>query len=79
MDFSNTAMAFTNKESIIKKYNIIIKKLLAPKPLHFTDSIPTSLITDYFTAWMSIGPYTKAILFFVTKLLPTTPIILGML
>jgi hypothetical protein len=50
MDFSNIAIAFTNKEFIIKKYNIIIKKLLALRPLHLIDSIPISLITDYFTA-----------------------------
>ena len=71
-------MAFTNIESIIRKYNIITKKLLAPRPLRLTDSIPTLLITNYFTAQMSIGLYTKAILFFITKLLPTTLIILGM-
>jgi hypothetical protein len=78
MDFSNTAMAFTNKESIVKKYNIIIKKLLVPKPLYLINSILTLLVTNHFTTWMLIGLYTKAILFFVTKLLPTTLIILGM-
>jgi len=71
-------MAFTNAESIIKKYNIITKKLLAPRPLRLADSILTSLVMDYFTAQMLIGLYTKAILFLVTKLLPTTLIILGM-
>ena len=70
-------MAFANKKSIIRKYNIIIKKLLAPRPLYYINSIPTLLITNYFTVWMLIGPYTKAILFFITKLSPTTPIILG--
>ena len=77
MDFSNTAMAFANKEFIIKKYNIIIKKLLVFKPLRLIDSIPTLLVTDYFTTQISINPYTKAILFLITKLLPTTLIILG--
>jgi hypothetical protein len=42
-------MAFADEESIIRKYNIIIKKLLVFKPLRLTDSIPTLLITDYFT------------------------------
>jgi hypothetical protein len=78
VDFSSTAIAFINKESIIRKYNIITKKLLAPRPLRLIDSIPTLLITDYFTARMLIGLYTKAILFLITKLLPTTLIILGM-
>ena len=50
MDSSSTAMAFTDEEFIVKKYNIIIKKLLVPRPLCFVNSIPTLLITDYFTA-----------------------------
>ena len=71
-------MVFTNIESIIKKYNVIIKKLLVLKPLRLTDGISTLLITDYFTTQISIGPYIKAILFFIIKLLPATPIILNM-
>ena len=71
-------MAFTNVESIVRKYNIITKKLLAPRPLRLADSIPTSLVTDYFTTRILIGLYTKAMLFFITKLSPTTLIILGM-
>jgi hypothetical protein len=71
-------MAFINVESIIRKYNIITKKLLAPRLLRLVDSILTLLITDYFTTQMLIGLYTEAILFFITKLLPTTLIILGM-
>jgi len=78
VDSGSTAIAFANTESIIRKYNIITKKLLAPRPLRLIDSIPTSLIIDYFTAQILIGLYTKAILFFITKLLPTTLIILGM-
>jgi hypothetical protein len=78
MDSSNIAIAFTDKESIIRKYNIIIKKLLVPKPLYLINSIPTLFIIDYFTAQISISPYTEAILFFITKLLPTTLIILSM-
>jgi len=70
-------MAFTNAESIIRKYNIITKKLLAPRPLRLANSIPTLLIIDYFTTQMLISIYTKAILFLITKLLPNTLIILG--
>jgi len=70
-------MAFTNVESIVRKYNVITKKLLAPRLLRLIDSIPTSLIIDYFTAQILIGLYTKAILFFITKLSPATIIILG--
>ena len=78
MDSGSTIIAFTNVESIIRKYNVITKKLLAPRPLYLTDSILTLLVMDYFTTQMLIGLYTKAMLFFVTKLLPTTLIILGM-
>ena len=42
-------MAFANEESIIKKYNIIIKKLLVFRPLYLIDGILTLLITNYFT------------------------------
>ena len=70
-------MAFINAESIIKKYNVITKKLLAPRLLRLANSIPTLLVMDYFTAQILIGLYTKAILFFITKLLSTTLIILG--
>jgi hypothetical protein len=78
VDSSSTIIVFINIESIIRKYNIITKKLLAPRLLRLTDSIPTSLIIDYFTARILISLYTKAMLFFITKLLPTTLIILGM-
>ena len=78
MDFSSIVMAFTDKEFIIRKYNIIIKKLLVFKPLHFVNSILILFVTDYFTTQMLIGLYTEAILFFITKFLSITPIILGM-
>jgi hypothetical protein len=79
VDSGSTIMAFVDAESIIKKYNIITKKLLVPRLLYFVDSIPTLLVMDYFTTWMSIGLYTEAILFFIIKLSPATPIILNML
>jgi len=78
VDSGSTVMAFTNAKSIIRKYNVITKKLLAPRLLRLIDSILTSLITDYFTARMLIGLYTKAMLFLITKLSPATLIILGM-
>jgi len=78
VDSGSTIIAFTDVEFIIKKYNVITKKLLAPRPLCLVDNILTSLITDYFTAQILIGLHTKAMLFFITKLSPTTLIILGM-
>jgi hypothetical protein len=77
VDSGSTAIAFANEVSIVNRYNVTTKKLLAPRPLRLADGIPTSLVTDYFTARMSIGAHTEAMLFFVTKLSPVTPIILG--
>ena len=77
MDSSNTVMAFADKESIIRKYNVITKKLLALRPLHLINGILTLLIIDYFTTWMSISLHTEAMLFFIIKLSPITPIILN--
>jgi ABC-type bacteriocin/lantibiotic exporter with double-glycine peptidase domain len=60
---------FINKDSLIKKLNIIIKRLLVLKPLYFTNRLPSSFITHYFTAKMIINYYTESILFYVIKLL----------
>jgi hypothetical protein len=63
---------------LIKKYNIIIKRLLVLKPLHLVNRLPFSFITYYFTVKMIIGHYTEFILFYVIKLLPLTLVILRM-
>jgi hypothetical protein len=60
---------FVNKDSLIKKHNIIIKRLLVLKPLYLTDGLLFSVITYYFTAKMIIGYYTELILFYIIKLL----------
>ena len=78
VDSGCTAAAFADEDSIVRKYNVTTKKLLAPRPLRLADGIPTSLVTDYFTARMSIGAHSEAMLFLVTKLSPANPIILGM-
>ena len=77
VDTGCTAVAFADEASIISRYNVTTKKLLVPRPLRLADGVPVSLITDYFTARMSIGAHTEAMLFFVTKLSPVNPIILG--
>jgi hypothetical protein len=69
---------FTDKDLLIKKYNIIIKRLLVLKPLHFINRLPFSFITYYFTAKMTISHYTEFILFYVIKLSPSTLVILRM-
>ena len=59
---------FTNKDLLIKKYNIIIKRLLVLKPLYFTNRLLFSFITHYFIAKITIGHYIKFILFYIIKL-----------
>ena len=69
---------FINKDLLIKKYNIIIKRLLVLKLLYFINRLPFSFITHYFTVKMTISHYTEFILFYIIKLLPLTLIILKM-
>jgi hypothetical protein len=69
---------FINKDSLIKKYNIIIKRLLVLKPLCLINRLPFSFITHYFTAKMIINYYTEFMLFYIIKLLPLTLVILKM-
>jgi hypothetical protein len=69
---------FIDKDLLIKKHNIIIKKLLVLKPLYFADRLLSSFITYYFTAKITIGYYIKFILFYIIKLSPSTLVILGM-
>ena len=70
VDTGCTAVAFADKASIVSRCNVTTKKLLVPRPLRLADGVPASLITDYFTARMSIGAHTEIMLFFVTKLSP---------
>jgi hypothetical protein len=67
---------FVNKDSLIKKYNITIKRLLVLKLLHFTNGLPFSFIIYYFIAKIIIGHYTEFMLFYIIKLLPLTLVIL---
>ena len=69
---------FIDKDLLIKKYNIITKRLLVLKLFYFTNRLPSSFITYYFTAKIIIGYYTEFILFYIIKLLPLILIILKM-
>jgi hypothetical protein len=69
---------FVDKDLLIKKHNIIIKKLLVLKLLYFVNRLPFSFITHYFTAKMIIGYYTEFMLFYTIKLLLLTLVILKM-
>ena len=68
----NIALVFTDKDLLIKKHNIIIKRLLILKPLYFINRLPFSFITYYFIAKMTISHYIKFILFYIIKLSPLT-------
>ena len=78
MNSGNTALVFTDKELLIKKYNIIMKRLLVLKLFYLINRLPFSFITYYFTVKMIIGHYIEFILFYITKLLPLTLVILKM-
>jgi hypothetical protein len=69
---------FIDEDSLIKKYNIIIKRLLILKPLCLTNRLLFSFITHYFTVKMTIGYYTEFMLFYIIKLSLLTLVILKM-
>ena len=75
---SNTALVFTDKDSLIKKYNIIIKRLLVLKLLYLINRLLFSFITHYFIVKMIISHYIESILFYIIKLSPLTLVIFKM-
>ena len=64
------------KTRLLKKYNIIIKRLLALKLLRLTDRLPSRFITYYFIIIIIISYYIEFILFYTIKLLPFILVIL---
>ena len=74
----NITLVFVDKDSLIKKHNIIIKRLLVLKPLYLVNGLLFSFITYYFTVKITISYYTEFIIFYIIKLLPLILIILGM-
>ena len=79
IDSGNIVLVFINKDSLIKKHNIIIKRLLVLKSLYFTNKLLFNFITHYFIVKMTIGYYIKFILFYIIKLLLSTLVILKIL
>jgi hypothetical protein len=69
---------FIDKDLLIKKHNIIIKRLLVLKPLYFINRLPSSFITHYFIIKITISYYIEFILFYIIKLSPLILVILGM-
>ena len=68
VDTGSTAPAFADDETIAKKYDVPVKQLAWPKPLRLADGIPSSFITHYFVARMTIGHHSEPMLFYITKL-----------
>ena len=75
---SSTVLVFVDKDLLIKKYNIIIKRLLVLKLLRLTDGLLFNFITHYFTAKMIIGHYIEFIFFYIIKLSPLILVIFEM-
>ena len=69
---------FIDKDLLIKKYNIIIKRLLVLKLFYFANKLLSSFIIHYFIVKMKIGYYIEFILFYITKLLFLILVILKM-
>jgi len=75
---SSIALIFIDKNSLIKKYNVIIKRLLVLKPLRLTNRLPSGFITYYFIVIIIISHYIEFMLLYVIKLLPSILVILRM-
>ena len=71
-------LVFVDKDLLIKKYNIIIKRLLVLKPLYFANRLLSSFITHYFIAKIIISYYIEFMLFYIIKLLPLILVIFKM-
>ena len=75
---NNIVLVFIDEDLLIKKHNIIIKRLLVLKLLRLANRLPFSFITYYSIVKMIISYYAKSILFYVIKLLPLILVILKM-
>ena len=69
MNSGSIVLIFIDEDLLIKKYNIIIKRLLVLKLLYFTNRLPFSFITHYFIIKIIIGYYIEFMLFYIIKLL----------
>jgi hypothetical protein len=65
---NSTVLVFIDKDLLIKKYNIIIKRLLVLKLFYFINRLLFSFITNYFITKITISYYTEFILFYIIKL-----------
>lgn len=77
VDSGCTALAFADDEAIVNQYAIPTKPLLHPRPVRLADGSTMGSISQYFTMRTHIGDHVETLLFYVTRLSKTPPVILG--
>ena len=75
----STVLVFMDEDLLIKKYNIIIKRLLVLKLLYFANRLLFNFITHYFIIKMIISHYIEFMLFYIIKFLLLILVIFKML
>ena len=77
IDSGCTAMAFADEESIVKRFGLEIKPLVASRSVRLADGSTQAAITHYFVFRLHLGQHSENLVFYVTKLSTSNPIILG--
>ncbi|EAQ82860.1 hypothetical protein CHGG_11115 [Chaetomium globosum CBS 148.51] len=77
IDSGSTVLAFADDQEVVKKFNLVTKRLLRPRSLRLADGTTKSTVSEYFTTRVHIGNHTETMPVYVTNLGKTNPIILG--
>ena len=77
VDSGCTAMAFADEESIVRRFGFATKPLVAPRSVRLADGSTQARITHYFTSRLHLGHHSETLVFYVTNLSKSNPIILG--
>ncbi|KHJ36448.1 hypothetical protein EV44_g3817 [Erysiphe necator] len=78
IDSDSTAMVFADNDSTVKPFRIKIRPLFTPRTVRLADGTTQASITHYFTYRLHIDHHSEIIVFFVTTLSKSNPIILGL-
>lgn len=62
IDSGCTAMAFADKDSVVKKFGIKTKPLLSPRSVRLADGTTQATITHYFTYRLHLGQHSEILL-----------------
>lgn len=79
IDSGCTAIAFADEESIVKRFGIETKPLVAPRSVRLADGNSQVAITHYFVFCLHLGQHSENLVFYITKLSKSNPVILGIL